>query len=381
MKSTVDKFGHYRGIQGKAGPPGMGFQLTPFGNYDMQDKQLVNVKDPTDDQDAATRGYVYKKLLLTPFYDTKQDAFSARYHRIVEVQAPQQEADAVTLGYLKMKVLHQDKDGDYNVGTKRLKGLRKPEESSEAVNKEYLEEKLKEEAAQNLESLKKNTLQLNKDGVYDVESKRMKGLMKPKESSEAVNKEYLEERLKEGAARNLENNSLRLNENGVYDVGSKRLKGLMKPEEPSEAVNKQYLEEKLKEGASSTITFDEKEDAFNAKKRCVTNLGEARRGTDAVNFTFLKSWLKIHAYLQLRELTDVVINLRREINGLHKTKRGPENVRKHLNNIEESHKRSWRNAVQDGAAPQKPFTAIEKKQLTELLKIESQQLESFLAED
>ena len=44
-----------RGIQGA---PGVGFNLTADGNYDMVGKKLTNVGNPTSNTDAATKKYV-----------------------------------------------------------------------------------------------------------------------------------------------------------------------------------------------------------------------------------------------------------------------------------------------------------------------------------
>ena len=41
-----------KGIQGA---PGVGFNLTPNGNYDMVSKKLTNVGDGTDPNDAVTK--------------------------------------------------------------------------------------------------------------------------------------------------------------------------------------------------------------------------------------------------------------------------------------------------------------------------------------
>ena len=44
-----------RGIQGA---PGVGFNLTEDGNYDMVNERLTNVGAPTSNTDAATKKYV-----------------------------------------------------------------------------------------------------------------------------------------------------------------------------------------------------------------------------------------------------------------------------------------------------------------------------------
>lgn len=44
-----------KGIQGA---PGVGFNLTADGNYDMVSKKLTNVGTPTSNAEAATKNYV-----------------------------------------------------------------------------------------------------------------------------------------------------------------------------------------------------------------------------------------------------------------------------------------------------------------------------------
>ena len=45
-------------LQGAAGPQGIGFKLTPNGNYDIQNKKLVNVKQGADPNDVVTKNQI-----------------------------------------------------------------------------------------------------------------------------------------------------------------------------------------------------------------------------------------------------------------------------------------------------------------------------------
>ena len=47
-----------QGERGEPGLPGIGFNLTDDGNFDLDSKRLTNVADPVDDGDAATKKYV-----------------------------------------------------------------------------------------------------------------------------------------------------------------------------------------------------------------------------------------------------------------------------------------------------------------------------------
>ena len=49
---------HYQFAKGIQGAPGVGFNLTADGNYDMVGKKLTNVGAPTSDTDSATKKYV-----------------------------------------------------------------------------------------------------------------------------------------------------------------------------------------------------------------------------------------------------------------------------------------------------------------------------------
>ena len=47
-----------QGERGEPGLPGIGFNLTDDGNFDIDNKRLTDVADPVDDKDAATKKYV-----------------------------------------------------------------------------------------------------------------------------------------------------------------------------------------------------------------------------------------------------------------------------------------------------------------------------------
>ena len=49
--------------QPQRGPPGVGFKLTVNGNYDLENKKLVNVEDPTNFKDAVNKEYGHTHYL------------------------------------------------------------------------------------------------------------------------------------------------------------------------------------------------------------------------------------------------------------------------------------------------------------------------------
>ena len=60
-----------QGERGEPGLPGIGFNLTDDGNFDLDSKRLTDVADPVDDGDAATKKYVDD--------DISSDAASKKY--------------------------------------------------------------------------------------------------------------------------------------------------------------------------------------------------------------------------------------------------------------------------------------------------------------
>lgn len=61
---SVDKFGRQSNSRlrtaGQRGPPGVGFNVTESGDYDIDKKRLTNVAAPLHDTDATNRVYVEK---------------------------------------------------------------------------------------------------------------------------------------------------------------------------------------------------------------------------------------------------------------------------------------------------------------------------------
>lgn len=67
----VDKFGRFshrapprgpRGERGVSGPSGEGFLKTENSDYNINWKQLKNIKEPQDLNDATTKNYVDEKI-------------------------------------------------------------------------------------------------------------------------------------------------------------------------------------------------------------------------------------------------------------------------------------------------------------------------------
>ena len=60
--SQNDHYGRFKVTErGPEGPPGVGFELTKSGNYDIDGKRLTDVAEPVNGKDATTKAYVDEK--------------------------------------------------------------------------------------------------------------------------------------------------------------------------------------------------------------------------------------------------------------------------------------------------------------------------------
>ena len=103
-----------KGEKGDPGLPGIGFNLTDDGNFDIDNKRLTEVADPTSKNDAATKEYVddnISTLDLTPYL--KRDGSIAmtgdlnmNNHKIRDLEDASNDNEAVSLKQLKEMTDH-----------------------------------------------------------------------------------------------------------------------------------------------------------------------------------------------------------------------------------------------------------------------------------
>jgi len=119
IKSSSDSTG--KGEKGDPGLPGIGFNLTDDGNFDLDGKRLTDVADPTDLKDAATKGYVDTE-------NSKQD---------IAIYSKAEKADVLLLdGSQSMKGNLDMKDKDKK---SKIINLAKSTNDDEAVNLSQLQ--------------------------------------------------------------------------------------------------------------------------------------------------------------------------------------------------------------------------------------------------
>ena len=131
-----------KGIQGA---PGVGFNLTADGNYDMINRKLTNVGAPTANADAATKKYVddnssssTSDLTVDSNIDMKD-----RY-RILNLKSPNDADEPATKQYSDSKFLDKYGGtllGNLGMNNKKITDVASPTNNKDAVTKEYSDNK------------------------------------------------------------------------------------------------------------------------------------------------------------------------------------------------------------------------------------------------
>jgi hypothetical protein len=290
---SVDKFGRYaKRKEAVIGPKGIGYNLTPEGDYDIQLKRLRNVEDAIDDFDAVN----YKTHIeaFRNCISLQNGQFDAQKTRICNLAQPVETDDAVTLQYVDSHTpIKLDEKKVYSVHQYRLQDVAFPEIDGDAVNLSYMKDHTinkskdfhfdakgyviqnvgppeNEGDSINLSFLRNHTFTKNKDGVYDVQNTVIQNLAPPSKAGDAVNKAYIDNRLPVQGARAWHFKNKRLTNvsdpdpdnvhdvvtlnyfnrhailhgsEGNWDIREKRLKSVADPIELSDGVNKRYVKE------------------------------------------------------------------------------------------------------------------------------------------
>jgi hypothetical protein len=227
---------HVKGLKSQRGPAGLGFKLTPNGDYDMEQKSLENVKMPDKDDSAATKLYVDRLF---------RNDVDLNGHKILNLE--QIGANAVNSEYAVKTFL---KAADHG------RNIPEPIEPADAVNKNYCDSNFVKipEHGRNIPEPSDQADAVNKrycDSKFLTKTEHGKNIEKPTEKSDAVNLDY-------ALYRFLEKN--------------KHGKNLPEPTADTDALTKGYAE----------INFLKRTD-LDCRKERLRNVGKAEDDMDAVN--------------------------------------------------------------------------------------------------
>ena len=212
--------------RGMRGAPGVGFNLTPSGDYDMINKKLRNVGAPAPNTDAATKKYVHensgggKTSLLT--VDSNID-MKDRF-RILNLKSPSDADEAATKQYADSHFLDQDGShamiSDLNMDNNKIKNLTDPDDDKQPVTRGYGNAKyLKIDGT----SIMQGAINMNNKQLYNLQSV-------PTDISQATSKYYVD------------NNFLKKDGTtpmtGNLNMNSKRIFNLPLPTRPKQPTTK-----------------------------------------------------------------------------------------------------------------------------------------------
>ena len=234
---------HFQFAKGVQGAPGVGFNLTADGNYDMVGKKLTNVGAPTSDTDSATKKYVDtnsgggKTSLLTvdsnidmksQFSITKlktpsnnDDAANKKYvddskvdgsvflkldgtrkmtgnldmnnKRIFNIPNPTGSKQPIPLAYGDLAYLHVDGSNmmtnHLNMNNKKITYLQTPTNNTDATTKKYVDDSL---SNQDFSSFFKKDGSRVMTSDLNIGGHKIINLEDPSSDSDAVTKKYVD---------------------------------------------------------------------------------------------------------------------------------------------------------------------------------------------
>ena len=151
---SVDKFGRQSSSQSSAMAPGASVRYVNNnfirrdgsndieGELSMNSHKLVNLSEPTEAQDAATRGYVKNfarnNFLKIDGTNNMEGDLNVNNHNIINLSDPVDDGDVITKSYLESTTFRRD-GGDLNLNNNKIVNLSEPNSDQDAATKQYVD--------------------------------------------------------------------------------------------------------------------------------------------------------------------------------------------------------------------------------------------------
>ena len=270
-----------KGIQGA---PGVGFNLTSDGNYDMVNKKLRNVGAPSVNTDAATKKYVDDNSSGTPTTSRLiVDSNINMNHKSIEnLYPPQNNNDATTKFYVDAKFLQVSGDnqmiGNLNMNSKKIVNVNAPTQNNDASNKKYVDDTVASNKVDVSPYVKKDGSQ-KMTGNIDMDSYRIYNLPTPTGPNQPTPLAFTDFKYLHVAGTNKMTNNLNMDNKGIIH--------LKPPTSDTDAATKKYVDDNA--GSPDLSDYLEKDGSvamtgnFNVGSNKITNLGKPTQDNDAVN--------------------------------------------------------------------------------------------------
>ena len=274
-----------RGIQGA---PGVGFNLTSDGNYDMAGKKLTNVGLPTSNTDAATKKYVDENsgggktsLLTIDSNIDMKDSF-----RILNLKDPSDVSEPVTKNYAECNFFYRDGSqpmtGDIDINNKKIENLALPTVNGDAATKKYVDDnKVDGSVFLKIDGTRSMTgnLNMNKNRIYNIpnpdgsnqpttlaytdlaylhvdgsnkmtndlnmDNKKIIKLLTPTVDTDAATKKYVDDKSSSQDLSPFIKKDGSVSMTGILNMSGHKIINLEDPPSDNDAVNKKYIENHL----------------------------------------------------------------------------------------------------------------------------------------
>ena len=234
---------HFQFAKGVQGAPGVGFNLTADGNYDMVGKKLTNVGAPTSDTDSATKKYVDtnsgggKTSLLT--VDSNIDMKSQ--YSITKLKTPSNNDDAANKKYVDDSKVDgsvflkldgtRSMTGNLDMNNKRIFNIPNPTGSKQPIPLAY-----GDLAYLHVDGSNTMTNHLN------MNNKKIINLVTPTNNSDAVPKKYVDDSLSNQDFSSFFKKDGSVTMTSDLNIGGHKIINLEDPSSDSDAASKKYVD-------------------------------------------------------------------------------------------------------------------------------------------
>ena len=234
---------HFQFAKGVQGAPGVGFNLTADGNYNMVGKKLTNVGAPTSDTDSATKKYVDtnsgggKTSLLT--VDSNIDMKSQ--FSITKLKTPSNNDDAANKKYVDDSKVDgsvflkldgtRSMTGNLDMNNKRIFNLPNPTGSKQPIPLAYGDLAYLHVDGSNMMT---NHLNMN--------NKKITHLQTPTNNTDAVPKKYVDDSLSNQDFSSFLKKDGSISMNSDLNIGGHKIINLEDPTSDSDAASKKYVD-------------------------------------------------------------------------------------------------------------------------------------------
>ena len=237
---------HFQFARGIQGAPGVGFNLTADGNYDMVGKELSNVGAPTSDTDSATKKYVDthsgggKTSLIT--VDSNIDMKSQ--YSITKLKTPSDDSNAANKKYVDDSKVDgsiflkldgtRSMTGNLNMNNKRIFNIPTPNGNNQPTPLAYTDlAYLKVDGSNSMT----NNLNMN--------NKKIINLITPTNVADASTKKYVDDSISNQDFTSFFKKDGSISMTSDLNVGGHKIINLEDPTSESDAANKKYVDSHL----------------------------------------------------------------------------------------------------------------------------------------